>query len=193
VNWRDNPWFPVELENERRHAGESGSKDLYLHTWEGHCLRVLDGAVYADEMRKMREEGRIGRVPYEPSKPVYTFWDLGFGDNTAIWFVQSVGMQIRVIDYYSANQELVDKAIAEVDAMYKKMVYPDMQINWTTHPDNVGHKNPPGCFRCHDERKATKGEKTITQDCNNCHSLLAMDEATPKILTDLGFEKPKTD
>ena len=105
VNWRDNPWFPVELENERRHAEESGSKDLYLHTWEGHCLRVLDGAVYADEMRKMREEGRIGRVPYEPSKPVYTFWDLGFGDNTAIWFVQSVGMQVRVIDYYSANRQ----------------------------------------------------------------------------------------
>ena len=66
---------------------------------------MLDGAVYADEMRKMREEGRIGRVPYEPSKPVYTFWDLGFGDNTAIWFVQSVGMQVRVIDYYSANRQ----------------------------------------------------------------------------------------
>ena len=44
VNWRDNPWFPVELENERRHAEESGSKDLYLHTWEGHfcaCLMAL--------------------------------------------------------------------------------------------------------------------------------------------------------
>lgn len=93
------------MERERVHAYDTGSRDLYLHTWEGHCLRVLDGAVYADEMRKMREEGRIGRVPYEPSKPVYTFWDLGFGDNTAIWFVQSVGMQVRVIDYYSANRQ----------------------------------------------------------------------------------------
>lgn len=105
VNWRDNPWFPATLDAERRYMEANGSKDLYLHIWEGHCLRVLDGAVYADEMRKMREEGRIGRVPYEPAKPVYTFWDLGFGDNTAIWFAQSVGMQMRVIDYYSANRQ----------------------------------------------------------------------------------------
>ena len=60
----------------------SGSRDLYLHIWEGHCMRVLDGAVYADEMRRMREEGRITSVPYEPTKPVSTFWDLGWGDNT---------------------------------------------------------------------------------------------------------------
>lgn len=105
VNWRDNPWYPVVLDAERQEMERNGSRDLYLHIWEGHCMRVLDGAVYADEMRKMREECRITTVPYEPQKPVSTFWDLGWGDNTAIWFVQSVGMQLRVIDFYQANRQ----------------------------------------------------------------------------------------
>jgi hypothetical protein len=74
-------------------------------------------------------------------------------------------------DYYSANQELVDKAILEVDAMYKKMVYPDMQINWTTHPDNVGHKDSPGCFRCHDGKHFNEAGESIRVECNLCHTI----------------------
>ena len=61
---------------------------------EGHCMRVLDGAVYADKMRRMREEGRI-TVPYEPTKPVPRFGTWG-GATMAIWFVCSqFGMQLR--------------------------------------------------------------------------------------------------
>ena len=74
-------------------------------------------------------------------------------------------------DYYTANQALVDKAVDEVDAMYKKMVYPDMEINWTTHPDNVGHKNSAGCFRCHDGKHVNEQGQTIRVECNLCHSI----------------------
>jgi hypothetical protein len=47
-------------------------------------------------------------VPYEPSLPVYTTWDLGVGDSTAIWFWQASGAEIRVIDYYEANGHGID-------------------------------------------------------------------------------------
>ena len=74
----DNKYISPELIAEKDDLKER-DYDKYLWVWEGHCLKVLDGAVYKDEMRKMREDGRITNVPYESSKPVYTFWDLGFG------------------------------------------------------------------------------------------------------------------
>jgi phage terminase large subunit len=74
--------------------------DNYLHVWRGKTKKALEGAVYADELRKAIAEGRICKVPVEPGKPVYTAWDLGSSDMTCIVFFQTVGMEVRVIDYY---------------------------------------------------------------------------------------------
>ena len=64
----------------------------------------------------MREDGRITNVPYESSKPVYTFWDLGFGDSTAIWFVQMVAGQYRVIDYLENNRQAIDYYVRQIQS-----------------------------------------------------------------------------
>jgi phage terminase large subunit len=99
VNWSDNPWFPPVLSDEKDHL-KATNYDAYLTVWEGHCKAVLDGAIYANEIRKATEDGRFTRVPYDASKPVSTFWDLGRADKTAIWFAQQVGFEFRLIDYY---------------------------------------------------------------------------------------------
>jgi phage terminase large subunit len=75
--------------------------DAYQTVYGGHCRQFLDGSIYATEMRKATEESRICSVPYDASKPVHTFWDLGHADATAIWFAQSVGFELRLIDYYA--------------------------------------------------------------------------------------------
>jgi phage terminase large subunit len=98
VSWRDNPWFPAVLDEERRNL-KARDPDAYLTVWEGHPLVALDGAVYANEVRAATSEGRITSVPYAREHPVLAFWDLGRRDLTAIWFVQIVGFQIRVLDY----------------------------------------------------------------------------------------------
>ena len=98
----------------------------------GHWLKILDGAVYKDEMRKMREDGRITNVPYESSKPVYTFWDLGFGDSTAIWFVQMVAGQYRVIDYLEDNRKAIDYYVRQIQAkpyVYERHFLPHVRKN----------------------------------------------------------------
>jgi len=99
IGWQDNPWFPSVLAMER---DELKGKDIdsYLHVWEGQCREILDGAIYADEMRKAKEEGRICNVPVDMSVPVDVFYDLGWADCTSIWFVQTVAKEIRVIDFY---------------------------------------------------------------------------------------------
>lgn len=103
VGWRDNPWFPDDLRDEKDTL-KAKDYDAYLNVWEGHCRVALEGAVYARELREATEEGRIRKGPiFERAKPVHTFWDLGRSDLTAIWFAQIVGFEHRVIGYYSAN------------------------------------------------------------------------------------------
>ncbi|ODT75481.1 MAG: terminase [Nitrosomonadales bacterium SCN 54-20] len=103
INWNDNPWFPDVLDKERLERKER-DPDGYQNIWEGNCRVTLDGAIYAKELRQAQEEGRIRSVSYDATKQVHTFFDLGFADNTSIWFAQTVGQEIRIIDYYSNNQ-----------------------------------------------------------------------------------------
>jgi phage terminase large subunit len=99
VNWQDNPWFPKELVAEKDDL-KLRDPDSYLTVWEGNCRSVLDGAIYANEIRKATEEGRITAVPYEASKGVIAVFDLGRADKTSIWFAQQIGFEYRLIDFY---------------------------------------------------------------------------------------------
>ena len=78
----------------------------------------------------------------------------------------------------------MEQAAKALVYIYDGNVFPAMGVNWGTYPNNLGHMDFPGCFRCHDGNHKS-GEKEITQDCNTCHSLLAMEEEKPKILEEL--------
>lgn len=104
LNWQDNPWFPQVLRDEMELL-KSRDMDAYLNIWEGHCRVTLEGAVYSKELRAATAEGRLCRVPYDPSQPVHTFWDLGWADCTSILFAQKIGFDYRVIDAYQSRLE----------------------------------------------------------------------------------------
>jgi hypothetical protein len=88
---------------------------------------------------------------------------------------------------YAQHKADVEAAAQEVAAIWSRNIFPAMNVTWGKYPNNVGHTDFPGCFRCHDGSHAAQNGDTITQDCNACHNLLSMDEANPKILTDLGM------
>jgi phage terminase large subunit len=102
INYWDNKFFPPDLRMEMN-VIKAASEDKYLEVWEGNTKQVLEGAVYAEELRQVLKEGRRGDVKYDPSKPVLTFWDLGHSDKTAIWFIQRVGLEYNLINYYQNN------------------------------------------------------------------------------------------
>jgi len=82
----------------------------------------------------------------------------------------------------------IAKAGAEIAAIYNRNVFPDLKVTWGTYPNNLGHTDFPGCFRCHDgSHSTTDGKTTITQDCNTCHEPLAVEEASPAVLKALGL------
>lgn len=104
IDWRDNPWFPDDLRAKMEHLKET-DRDEWLNVYEGHCRPAVSGAIYAEELRAAQDEGRITKVPYDRSKPVSTFWDLGHSDATSIWFAQIVGFETRVIDFYQNSHK----------------------------------------------------------------------------------------
>lgn len=104
MNWRDNPWFPAVLEAERQDC-LIRDPDSYDTIWEGKCRSTVAGAIFANELKAAREAGRIASVPHDPALPVHTFWDLGVGDATAIWFAQQISSEIRLVDYHEAEGE----------------------------------------------------------------------------------------
>lgn len=99
VNWQDNPWFPEVLKQEMVDLRRE-DEDEYLHVYEGRCLQQLKGAVYAKELRAAAAEDRITSVPYDRTKPVDVFCDLGIRDCTSLWFTQKVAMQYRMLRSY---------------------------------------------------------------------------------------------
>ncbi|HUI54481.1 MAG TPA: NapC/NirT family cytochrome c [Bryobacteraceae bacterium] len=94
---------------------------------------------------------------------------------------------------WAQRQDQVTQSAKELLAIYDRNVFPEMKVNWGTYPINIGHTDFPGCFRCHDGSHAAKNGDTIKQDCDACHSILAMDEANPKVLADLGIVEAKAD
>ena len=82
----------------------------------------------------------------------------------------------------------VQQASQEVANIYLRNIFPDMRVTWGTHPNNLGHVDSPGCFRCHDGSHTSADGQTITNDCSACHQVIASGENNPKILTDLGMK-----
>lgn len=92
---------------------------------------------------------------------------------------------------YKERQAEVVKTATSLLAIYNRNVFPAMKVTWGAYPNNIGHTDFPGCFRCHDDSHASQDGRKVTQDCGACHSLLAMEEAAPKILTELGVVESK--
>ena len=74
-------------------------------------------------------------------------------------------------DFYSANGALVDQAIEALQMIYDQSVHIDQLSSWDTHPNNLGHKDFPGCFRCHDGEHLNASDEAIRLECNLCHSI----------------------
>lgn len=77
--------------------------DAYEQEYQCSWDAAVKGAIFAKQLAELKDRGRFTTVPYNPLLPVHTGWDLGMDDCTAIWFVQCVANEVRVIDYYEAS------------------------------------------------------------------------------------------
>jgi hypothetical protein len=92
-------------------------------------------------------------------------------------------------EIYNGKRALVEQSADNVAKIYLRNIFPEMNVSWGVHPNNLGHNDFPGCFRCHDGSHTSASGQTISNDCSACHNLLAVQEENPKILTDLGWSQ----
>jgi hypothetical protein len=74
-------------------------------------------------------------------------------------------------DFYTSNTDLIKSAITELQWIYNQTIFLDQKVDWTTHPNNLGHINSAGCFRCHDGKHLNSQNQAIRLECNLCHSI----------------------
>jgi len=114
INWRDNPWFDAVLEQERQDTLRR-DPDSYPNIWDGKPKRVVDGAVYKDEVNKLYDDKRARNVPADPILKVHTVWDLGWNDAMTIGFWQRSGSEVRCIDYIEDSHQTLDWYADQLD------------------------------------------------------------------------------
>lgn len=130
VNWSDNPWFPPELDLERRQLKRRDPVE-YETVWEGKCRPAVDGAIYLNEVRRVEESGRFRPVPYDPMLKVHTAWDLGFNDALTIICFQRSSSEVRIIDYIEDSHRRLDEYVGEL----KRRDY-NWGTDWLPHDGN---------------------------------------------------------
>jgi len=172
-----------------------GAVNNSLATFEMQCVDCHNRPAHAFEAPDRAVDGAIasGQIP------------------SSLPFIKKMGVELIKGDYGSAEEAdlkiatglagfyrdkypaLSSKRTADIQnagqtllAVYKRNVFPDLKVSWGTYPNNLGHTDYPGCFRCHDESHTTADKKTITQDCAACHQALAVEEESAEILKTLG-------
>jgi hypothetical protein len=72
---------------------------------------------------------------------------------------------------YMTRRPEVERAVVAAQAIYTRNVFPSMRVNFGTYPNNIGHMDFPGCFRCHDDSHKAKDGRAISQTCDACHGM----------------------
>jgi nitrate/TMAO reductase-like tetraheme cytochrome c subunit len=95
-------------------------------------------------------------------------------------------------DLAKRQQLEIRNAVDEVQRIYRHTTFPEMKLNWQTHPNNIGHFYFNGCFRCHDGQHVSPEGKVVRKDCNICHSILEQQEGDTRLITMEGasFQHP---
>lgn len=126
VNFYDNPWRSKVLDAERERMRIEAPED-YAHIYEGHCRPAVDGAIYYKEVSRLRSEGRLRDVPYDPMLKVHVIADLGYNDFMALLLVQRVASEIRIIRYIEDRQRYIpsySQELKELKLNYGTMYLP---------------------------------------------------------------------
>jgi len=138
ANWRDNPFFTKELEDERKDCLRI-EPDQYGHVWDGDYVTVIDGAYYAKSLNAAKD--RIGKVSPDPLLTTRLFFDIGGtgakADAVAIWAAQFVGREIRILNYYEASGQPLE---THLNWMREEGYKPANSQVWLPHDGDTNDK-----------------------------------------------------
>ncbi len=181
----DPPVAEAALDN-----GEHRTMDcIDCHNRPTHVFQLPEAAV--DQAMTM---GTIGaNLPFIKKQAVLALRAAKGDRDTAV-----LGIASSLESYYrtsyprtlTTDAAALKSAIHAVQEIYLQNVFPAMKVTWGTYPNNLGHMDFPGCFRCHDGNHTSATGVTIPNDCSTCHDILAVDETNPKVLSTFDIAQP---
>jgi len=136
------------------------------HQMAASAERAIDGALARAEIPT-----NLPFVRREAVKLVKAGYDT---ENTALEAIAKGLRDFYRTSYepvYMSRRQDVERAIAGAQQVYRRNVFPEMNVHFGTYPNNAGHMDFPGCFRCHDDNHKSKEGKTISQACETCHTI----------------------
>jgi hypothetical protein len=132
------------------------------HTFYASPERAVDAAI---------AQGRLPRELVFLRREAVAAVGEEYGDRTTALD----GIARRLREFYAGQQgadaRLVARAVAATQEIWSRNVFPAMNVPWGTYPNNLGHVDAPGCFRCHDDEHKASDGGVIGQDCELCHSI----------------------
>ncbi|HTA57043.1 MAG TPA: NapC/NirT family cytochrome c [Candidatus Baltobacteraceae bacterium] len=161
------------------------------------CIDCHNRPTHAFELAANAVDSRMSRgfispeLPYIHKKAVELLKaDYPDRDSAQKQIVEGIENYYRTSypDVYTSKRALIEQSAENVAKIYLGNIFPDMKMTWGVHPNNLGHNDFPGCFRCHDGSHTSADGQTISNDCSACHNLLAVQEENPKLLADLGLQ-----
>jgi len=179
----------IKATKEQLAKGEKRAMDcIDCHNRPTHAFELPENAVDS-----RMEHGFISpELPYVRKKAVELLKaNYPDRDTAKAKIVEGITSYYRTTypDVYNTKRALVEQAATVTADIYLHNIFPDMKVTWGVHPNNLGHNDFPGCFRCHDGSHTSADGQTITNDCSACHNLLAVQEEKPKVLTDVGLQQ----
>lgn len=177
-------------------AGKAATSELRTRTMD--CIDCHSRPAHTFEQRDRALDRALAHKEIDPTLPFAKKHGVEVL-NTAFASEEEAATKIPVMfaSYYKdqGQTSAVEQSGAALAKIYARNVFPSMKVTWGTYPNELGHTDSPGCFRCHDEKFTNPAGKTMSQDCSLCHNLAVMDEESPKVLSDLGMiaEAPAKD
>jgi hypothetical protein len=157
--------FPTAMHSVNE-ALEEGTISLALPTIKLQAVQAIDGDYSSTEEAKVRIANKL-RNFYREEYP----------------------------ETFEKKNADLGRSIKKVQEIYARTVFPEMQAKWSAYPNNIGHRDSPGCFRCHNDEMESASGETIFTDCSRCHLILAqgesIDEVNVNLQTGLAFEHPE--
>ena len=136
------------------------------HTFAASAERAVDAAIAAGEIS--RELPFVRREAVAALTASYETREAG---------ADAIAQKLRTFfrtsypDLYAHKRQEVERAVTAAQTAYARNVFPSMKVGWGTYPNNIGHMDFPGCFRCHDDTHKAKDGSLIRQDCDLCHTI----------------------
>ena len=172
------------IEELRRTRKERSMDCIDCHNRPTHIYELPNHAL--DEAMK---EGRIDKtIPWirrEGLRALETAIEVGDDPEAKIRASLAAAYAARE-DVELADGQL-DAVAAELTAIWSRNVFPEMGVTWGTYPNFRGHEDDSGCFRCHDGMHTSASGRTISDDCDTCHAMLAWEEEGPPILEEISY------